>query len=113
LRIAIWTGDTRDGDKPTAGVMTDTINMTRYSTVEIDFVADDPGTSLQHLLSGRGVPDAAGLELHELIVTKVKTLFFNGLDWPKVVVFCRPQDRDKAQLCAAGHSSLRANMAPS
>jgi FtsP/CotA-like multicopper oxidase with cupredoxin domain len=28
--------------------MTDTINMTRYSTVEIDFVADDPGTSLQH-----------------------------------------------------------------
>jgi hypothetical protein len=37
LRIAIWTGDTRDGDKLTAGVMTDTINMTRYSTVEIDF----------------------------------------------------------------------------
>ena len=36
MRIAVWTGDTRDGDKPTAGVMTDTINMTRYSTVEID-----------------------------------------------------------------------------
>jgi FtsP/CotA-like multicopper oxidase with cupredoxin domain len=28
--------------------MTDTINMTRYSTVEIDFVADDPGPSLLH-----------------------------------------------------------------
>ena len=48
LRIAVWTGDTRDGDKPTAGLMTDTINMTRYSTVEIDFVADDPGPSLLH-----------------------------------------------------------------
>ena len=48
MRIAVWTGDTRDGDKPTAGLMTDTINMTRYSTVEIDFVADDPGPSLLH-----------------------------------------------------------------
>ena len=48
MRIAIWTGDTRDGDKLTAGVKTDTINMTRYSTVEIVFVADDPGPSLLH-----------------------------------------------------------------
>jgi FtsP/CotA-like multicopper oxidase with cupredoxin domain len=36
------------GDKATAGVMKDTINMTRFSTVEIDFVADDPGPSLLH-----------------------------------------------------------------
>jgi FtsP/CotA-like multicopper oxidase with cupredoxin domain len=39
---------TRIGDKTTAGVMKDTINMTRFSTVEIDFVADDPGPSLLH-----------------------------------------------------------------
>jgi FtsP/CotA-like multicopper oxidase with cupredoxin domain len=39
---------TKVGDKPTAGVMKDTINMTRYSTVEIDFVADDPGLTLLH-----------------------------------------------------------------
>jgi FtsP/CotA-like multicopper oxidase with cupredoxin domain len=39
---------TRVGDKPTAGVMKDTINMTRFSTVEIDFVADDPGPALLH-----------------------------------------------------------------
>jgi FtsP/CotA-like multicopper oxidase with cupredoxin domain len=39
---------TRIGDKPTVGVMKDTINMTRFSTVEIDFVADDPGPSLLH-----------------------------------------------------------------
>jgi FtsP/CotA-like multicopper oxidase with cupredoxin domain len=39
---------TKIGDKPTAGVMKDTINMTRFSTVEIDFVADDPGPSLLH-----------------------------------------------------------------
>ena len=39
---------TKIGDKPTAGVMKDTINMTRFSTVEIDFVADDPGPSLIH-----------------------------------------------------------------
>jgi FtsP/CotA-like multicopper oxidase with cupredoxin domain len=31
------------GEKATAGVMKDTVNMTRFSTVEIDFVADDPG----------------------------------------------------------------------
>jgi FtsP/CotA-like multicopper oxidase with cupredoxin domain len=39
---------TKIGDKPTAGVMKDTINMTRFSTVEIDFAADDPGPSLLH-----------------------------------------------------------------
>jgi FtsP/CotA-like multicopper oxidase with cupredoxin domain len=39
---------TKIGDKPTAGVMKDTINMTRFSTVEIDFIADDPGPSLLH-----------------------------------------------------------------
>jgi FtsP/CotA-like multicopper oxidase with cupredoxin domain len=30
------------------GVMKDTINMTRFSTVEIDFIADDPGPALLH-----------------------------------------------------------------
>ena len=39
---------TKVGDKPTAGVMKDTVNMTRFSTVEIDFVADDPGPTLLH-----------------------------------------------------------------
>jgi FtsP/CotA-like multicopper oxidase with cupredoxin domain len=39
---------TKVGDKATAGVMKDTVNMTRYSTVEIDFVADDPGPALLH-----------------------------------------------------------------
>jgi FtsP/CotA-like multicopper oxidase with cupredoxin domain len=39
---------TKVGDKRTAGVMKDTINMTRFSTVEIDFVADDPGPTLLH-----------------------------------------------------------------
>jgi FtsP/CotA-like multicopper oxidase with cupredoxin domain len=39
---------TKVGDKPTAGVMKDTINMTRFSSVEIDFVADDPGPALLH-----------------------------------------------------------------
>jgi FtsP/CotA-like multicopper oxidase with cupredoxin domain len=39
---------TKVGDKTTAGVMKDTVNMTRYSTVEIDFVADDPGPTLLH-----------------------------------------------------------------
>jgi hypothetical protein len=37
---------TRVGDKATAGVMKDTVNMTRMSSLEIDFVADDPGPSL-------------------------------------------------------------------
>jgi FtsP/CotA-like multicopper oxidase with cupredoxin domain len=39
---------TKVGDKATAGVMKDTVNMTRFSTVEIDFTADDPGPSLLH-----------------------------------------------------------------
>jgi FtsP/CotA-like multicopper oxidase with cupredoxin domain len=39
---------TRIGDKATAGVMKDTVNMTRFSSVEIDFVADDPGPALLH-----------------------------------------------------------------
>jgi FtsP/CotA-like multicopper oxidase with cupredoxin domain len=39
---------TKVGDKATAGVMKDTVNMTRFSTVEIDFIADDPGPSLLH-----------------------------------------------------------------
>ena len=39
---------TKIGDKTTAGVIKDTINMTRFSSVEIDFVADDPGPSLLH-----------------------------------------------------------------
>ena len=39
---------TKVGDRPTAGVMKDTVNMTRFSTVEIDFVADDPGPALLH-----------------------------------------------------------------
>ena len=33
---------TKIGDKTTAGLMKDTINMTRFSSLEIDFVADDP-----------------------------------------------------------------------
>jgi FtsP/CotA-like multicopper oxidase with cupredoxin domain len=44
---------TKIGDKPTAGVMKDTINMTRFSTVEIDFVADDPGPLSSSGSSGR------------------------------------------------------------
>ena len=39
---------TKVDDKRTAGVTKDTINMTRFSTVEIDFVADDPGPTLLH-----------------------------------------------------------------
>jgi FtsP/CotA-like multicopper oxidase with cupredoxin domain len=39
---------TKIGDKPTAGVMKDTISMPRYSTAEIDFVADDPGPTFFH-----------------------------------------------------------------
>ena len=39
---------TKVGDKQTAGLMKDTINMTRFSTVGIDFVADDPGPTLLH-----------------------------------------------------------------
>lgn len=39
---------TKIGDKATAGLMKDTINMTRFSSVEIDFTANDPGPSLLH-----------------------------------------------------------------
>jgi FtsP/CotA-like multicopper oxidase with cupredoxin domain len=39
---------TKIGDKPTAGIMKDTVNMTRFSSVQIDFVADDPGPALFH-----------------------------------------------------------------
>jgi len=39
---------TQVGDRTTAGVMKDTINMSRFSTIEIDFIADDPGPSLLH-----------------------------------------------------------------
>jgi FtsP/CotA-like multicopper oxidase with cupredoxin domain len=39
---------TKVGDKVTAGVMKDTINMTRFSTMEVDFIADDPGPTLLH-----------------------------------------------------------------
>ena len=39
---------TKVGDKKTSGLMKDTINMTRFSSVEIDFVANDPGPSLLH-----------------------------------------------------------------
>jgi FtsP/CotA-like multicopper oxidase with cupredoxin domain len=36
------------GDKTSSGVMKDTINMPRFSTAEIDFIADDPGATLFH-----------------------------------------------------------------
>jgi FtsP/CotA-like multicopper oxidase with cupredoxin domain len=39
---------TKIGDKPTSGVIKDTISMPRYSTAEVDFVADDPGATLFH-----------------------------------------------------------------
>jgi FtsP/CotA-like multicopper oxidase with cupredoxin domain len=39
---------TRVGNRQTSGVMKDTISMPRYSTAEIDFVADDPGNTLFH-----------------------------------------------------------------
>jgi FtsP/CotA-like multicopper oxidase with cupredoxin domain len=39
---------TKVGDKPTSGVIKDTINMPRFSTAEVDFVADDPGSTLFH-----------------------------------------------------------------
>jgi FtsP/CotA-like multicopper oxidase with cupredoxin domain len=39
---------TKIGDKATSGVMKDTISMPRYSTAEIDFVADDPGNTFFH-----------------------------------------------------------------
>jgi FtsP/CotA-like multicopper oxidase with cupredoxin domain len=39
---------TKVGDKLTSGVMKDTISMPRFSTAEIDFVADDPGPTFFH-----------------------------------------------------------------
>jgi len=39
---------TKVGDKPTSGVMKDTISMPRHTTAEIDFVADDPGATFFH-----------------------------------------------------------------
>jgi FtsP/CotA-like multicopper oxidase with cupredoxin domain len=39
---------TQVGTTATAGVMKDTVNMTRMSSVEIDFIADDPGPTLLH-----------------------------------------------------------------
>ena len=39
---------TKIGEKATAGVIKDTVNMTRFSSVEFDFVADDPGPTLLH-----------------------------------------------------------------
>lgn len=39
---------TRVGDKPTSGVIKDTISLPRYSTAEVDFIADDPGATFFH-----------------------------------------------------------------
>ncbi|WP_207803078.1 multicopper oxidase family protein [Roseicella frigidaeris] len=39
---------TKVGDKPSSGLMKDTISMPRFSTAEIDFVADDPGPTFFH-----------------------------------------------------------------
>jgi FtsP/CotA-like multicopper oxidase with cupredoxin domain len=39
---------TKIGDKTTSGLMKDTISMPRFSTAEIDFVADNPGDTLFH-----------------------------------------------------------------
>jgi FtsP/CotA-like multicopper oxidase with cupredoxin domain len=39
---------TKVGDKPTSGVMKDTISLPRYSTAEVDFVANDPGDTFFH-----------------------------------------------------------------
>jgi FtsP/CotA-like multicopper oxidase with cupredoxin domain len=36
------------GDKTTSGVMKDTLNMPRFTTAEIDLIADDPGPTLFH-----------------------------------------------------------------
>lgn len=38
----------RVGDKPTSGIFKDTLNMSRFSTAEIEFVADNPGPTLFH-----------------------------------------------------------------
>jgi hypothetical protein len=39
---------TKVADKPTSGVIKDTISLPRCSTAEIDFVADDPGATFLH-----------------------------------------------------------------
>jgi FtsP/CotA-like multicopper oxidase with cupredoxin domain len=39
---------TKVGDKQTSGVIKDTISMPRFSTAEIDFIADDPGPTFFH-----------------------------------------------------------------
>jgi FtsP/CotA-like multicopper oxidase with cupredoxin domain len=39
---------TKVGNKTTSGVIKDTISLPRFSTAEIDFVADDPGDTLFH-----------------------------------------------------------------
>jgi len=39
---------TKVGDKPTSGVMKDSLSMPRFSTAEIDFVADNPGPTFFH-----------------------------------------------------------------
>nr|WP_256378727.1 multicopper oxidase domain-containing protein [Bradyrhizobium sp. URHD0069] len=39
---------TKIGDKPMSGVIKDTISMPRYSTAEIDFIANDPGPTFFH-----------------------------------------------------------------
>jgi FtsP/CotA-like multicopper oxidase with cupredoxin domain len=38
----------RIGDKPVSGLVKDTVNVPRDQTVEVDFVADNPGPSLLH-----------------------------------------------------------------
>ena len=39
---------TKVGDRPMSGLMKDTIHLPRYSTAEIDFIADDPGPTFVH-----------------------------------------------------------------
>ncbi len=39
---------TKVGDTSISGLMKDTLSMTRFSTAEIDFIADDPGPTLFH-----------------------------------------------------------------
>lgn len=39
---------TKIGDKATSGLMKDTLSMPRFSTAEVDFVADDPGPTFFH-----------------------------------------------------------------
>jgi FtsP/CotA-like multicopper oxidase with cupredoxin domain len=38
----------RFAGKPTSGIMKDVVNVPRRQTVEVDFVADNPGLSLLH-----------------------------------------------------------------